>query len=354
MIYPRVAVNQVAEEFNQCLANPAYCTAEMDQCLENRYTCPIKEYALLYRTEVESSVGTLCNPQQWRSFARTASAVTRALLRDVLPAGLMGLALASLMARLYVHCLDPYQLGCLVHCQRLLLPLHQSAGVRSKTDIRQSFVDGCYRDSWCLCGDLYRQYRLHVGALWRHNGRSRAAPPDALAVVRANAWTEISGMLVGFGLATANYLIGQTGGFAEGTMSIFPGFMASHPIHVMCWISLVSGIVSLVITLLTPPVNERLLREFAQKTHPMASGRATMPVFLRSVVSRCRFSIGYLAPGRYTPACFGIGYLLRLEYTIGILLLLACIVSMVAMIYGMSRIDQQRNLSAPMMDIIES
>lgn len=86
---------------------------------------------------------------------------------------------------------------------------------------------------------------------------------------RANAWTEITGMLVGFSLATANYMIGRASGFCEGSMSIFPGFMASHPIHVMCWISLVFGTAPLVVTLLAPPVEERLLWEFAKRIHSM-------------------------------------------------------------------------------------
>ena len=353
VIYPRVAVNQVAEEFNQCLANPAYCTAEMDQCLENRYTCPIKEYALLYRTEVESSVDAVQSTTV-EEFREDRERGYPALLRDVLPAGLMGLALASLMAAFMSTVSTHINWGASYIANdfyyRFINP--------QASDQKLTFVSRLSTVAIAIVGVYVATFIDNIGSMWELYGGIMAGLglPHLMRWLwwRANAWTEISGMLVGFGLATANYLIGQTGGFAEGTMSIFPGFMASHPIHVMCWISLVSGIVSLVITLLTPPVNERLLREFAQKTHPMGFWKGHNAGF--SSERGFALSVFYwlLGTGSIYAGMFGIGYLLRLEYTIGILLLLACIVSMVAMIYGMSRIDQQRNLSAPMMDIIES
>ena len=48
-------------------------------------------------------------------------------------------------------------------------------------------------------------------------------------------------------------------------MSMLPAWMASHPVHVIGWISLASGIGSVIATLLTSPVDERILVEFARR-----------------------------------------------------------------------------------------
>ncbi|MGI9288415.1 MAG: sodium:solute symporter family protein [Pseudomonadales bacterium] len=344
IIYPRFEVNQVAEDFNQCLTNPAYCTAEMTDCMENRYTCPIKEYTLLYRTESKAAVdGTQATMAE--VFREDRERGYPAMLRDVLPAGLMGLALASLMAAFMSTVSTHINWGASYIANdfyyRFINP--------QASDKKLTVVSRLSTVAIAILGVYVATFIDNIGSMWELYGGMMAGLglPHLLRWLwwRANAWTEITGMLVGFGLATVNYLIGQNSSFADGSMSIFPGFMASHPIHVICWISLASGLASLVVTLLTPAVDEVLLKEFAKKTRPMGFWKGHNAGFASERNLGASICYWLLGTGSIYAGMFGIGYLLRLEYTIGCTLLVVCVVSMVLVVAGMGRIDSQRNLS---------
>ncbi len=149
-------------------------------------------------------------------------------------------------------------------------------------------------------------------------------------------------MLVGFSLALANFLFGRLAGFAEGQMSIFPGSMASHALHVICWISLASGVIAIAVTLLTKPVDEEQLRQFVEKVHPMGfwkghnKGYSSERSFARSVF------YWLLGTTAIYAAMFGTGYLLQLEYLPGTLLLVFGTVALWYMVEGMSKIDRHQ------------
>jgi len=118
--------------------------------------------------------------------------------------------------------------------------------------------------------------------------------------------------------------------------------MASHPIHVICWISLISGSAALVVTLLTKPVDDQQLQKFVQKVSPMGfwkdhnKGSVSERNFVSSVFYWLQGTAAIYA------AMFGVGYLLRLEYLLGAGLLITGIVLLVLMIRGMGEIDRQR------------
>lgn len=102
------------------------------------------------------------------------------------------------------------------------------------------------------------------------------------------------------------------------------------------------------------PCAKRLLKEFAQKTHPMGFWKGHNAGFASERNLGVSIFYWLLGTGSIYAGMFGIGYLLRLEYTIGCTLLVVCVVSMVGMVAGMERIDSQRNQATPAMNAVES
>ena len=158
---------------------------------------------------------------------------------------------------------------------------------------------------------------------------------------RANAWTEIAGMLTGFTLALVNYLAGQQGWFPPGQMSIFPIAMANHAIHVICWISLFAALASIVATLLTSPADPELLREFVRRTRPMGFWRDYAQAGFEPERNFAESLLYFILAGVSIYAgMFGVGYTLRLETWAGLGLIALSLVSLVIVVRGMGRIDR--------------
>ncbi len=344
VIYPRGDVNQLAEDFTECLHNPVVCTVEMNQCLENRYSCPIKEFTLLVRTEVvlDAAVGTVPAGQRVEVFREDRERGYPALLKDVLPAGLMGLALASLMAAFMSTVSTHINWGASYVVNDFYCRFVNPKASEKKIALlsRLSTV------GIALLGVYVATFIDNIGSMWELYGGMMAGLglPHLMRWLwwRANAWTEISGMLVGFSLAFLNYIIGRTSGFADGQMSIFPASMAAHPIHVICWISLVSGAASLLVTWLTAPVPDEQLKEFVKKVHPMGFWKGHNSGFDSERGLGLSVFYWLLGTGSIYAGMFGVGYLLRLEYLTGCILLVVCAITLVMMVMGMARVDQQR------------
>jgi hypothetical protein len=190
----------------------------------------------------------------------------------------------------------------------------------------------------------------NIGAMWELWGGMLAGLglPHLLRWLwwRANVWTEITGMLVGFGLALLNYVVGQTIGYGPGRMSLLPAAMASHPIHVICWISFAAGTAALLVTWLTPPVKEVQLRRFVTRVQPMGFWRdlGSADVAGRSLLASC----GYWLLGTVAIylLMFGIGYLCRLQWGLGTAMVIGGVSGLVVMIRGMDALDRRRPATA--------
>lgn len=343
VLYPRADVNNLAEDFTECLHTPAACTVEMKQCMDNRYDCPIKGYSLLYLTEVDSDSGVdlAAGGDSVQVFREDRERGYPALVRDVLPAGLIGLALASLMAAFMSTISTHINWGASYVANdfyyRFINPQASDKSLTRVSRVATGVI--------ALLSIYISTFIDNIGAMWELWAGLMAGLglPHLLRWLwwRANAWTEISGMLVGFSLALVNFLFGRVSGFPEGQMSIFPGSMASHAIHVICWISLISGSVALLVTRLTKPVDEDQLRKFAEKVNPMGFWKGHNKGFI-SERSLAR-SVFYWLLGTIAiyAAMFGTGYMLRLEYRAGVGLLVFGVVSLVFMVRGMNQVDRQ-------------
>lgn len=122
---------------------------------------------------------------------------------------------------------------------------------------------------------------------------------------RANAWTEISGMATGLLLAVIAY----GAGWAEGVPAEYVIFCVAGT----------SSVVAVLVTLLTPPVPSEHLHRFAQLVRPVGAWRHFSPASLRELHLR----LGAWGAGVvFVFGClFGVGKLLLLDFSSGGVLL---------------------------------
>ncbi|KAA1188454.1 Na+:solute symporter [Pseudohalioglobus sediminis] len=352
VIFPRPDVDLAARQFTECLHQEQACTLEMRECLENRYACSVPEYALLYRDEGQLSRDGLSAAAVAAEDEATVVVFREdrersypAMIRELLPAGLMGLMLASLMAAFMSTVSTHINWGASYLANdfyyRFINPRASEQHLTTVSRLATLVI--------ALMAIVVASTVDNIGSMWELYGGMMAGLglPHLMRWLwwRANAWTEISGMLTGFVLALANYIAGQNALLPDGQISIFPAFMASHAVHVICWISLVSALASVVATLVTAPVEAAQLRRFVARTRPMGFWREYAEGYAPE--RSFRESLWYFALGGSSiyAGMFGVGYLLRLQYAQGIGLLLLCSVALAWMVRGMGRID--RGVAAP-------
>ncbi|WP_162846123.1 sodium:solute symporter family protein [Seongchinamella sediminis] len=350
VIFPRADVDLAAREFTECLHHEQACTLQMRQCLDNRYRCEIPEYALLYRDQgslEEDGLAALPTAsgddsyQQVPVFREDRERGYPAMIRELLPAGLMGLMLASLMAAFMSTVSTHINWGASYLANdfyaRFINPRASEVQLTRVSRLATLLI--------ALMAVVVASTIDNIGSMWELYGGMMAGLglPHLMRWLwwRANAWTEIAGMLTGFALALANYVAGQQGWHPPGQMSIFPLAMADHAIHVICWISLFAALASVVATLLTAPADPELLREFVRRTRPMGfwgdysqGGFEPERNFAESLLYFALAGISIYA------GMFGIGYALRLETGMGLGLIALSLLSLVVVVRGMGRIDR--------------
>jgi len=344
VIYPRADVNLTATQFTNCLHNKSSCTQQVSDCIQNRYSCPIKEYALLQKTtgNWQAPNGELIeNVDVYREDRERGYP---ALIKDTLPSGLMGLALVALMGAFMSTVSTHINWGASYITNDFYLRFIN----KTASDKKLTLVSRLSTVGITVMAIVVASFIENVGSMWElyFGMMAGLGLPHLMRWFwwRANAWTELSGMLAGFIIALSNYVFVQNGWINDEKMSIFPQSMANHSIHVICWISLISAVISLAVTLLTPAVDDESLKRFAQKVRPMGFWRdynkESMPErgFVESLLY---FLLGCIAI--YT-GMFGIGYLLRLEYFIGWSLLGVFALSLTIMVRGMNRLERKRAL----------
>lgn len=331
VIYPRAEVTQFAQEFTACAQDASYCSAKMSVCLENRYACEISEYTLLY-SEQDTNGNTVFLEDRERGYP--------ALIRDVMPVGLLGLALASLMAAFMSTVSTHINWGA----SYIANDFYKRFFDPNASNRRMTWVSRISTVGIALLSAWVATFIDNIGSMWELYGGMMAGLglPHLMRWFwwRANAWTEIVGMVIGLSLATANFVVGQTTGYAEGQMSMLPAAMASHPVHVIAWISVASGVGSVVTTFLTRPVSEEILREFVHRVRPMGfwnghnDGYSSERGLLASLIYWCTGTVSIYA------GMFGIGYLLKLNYGVGGALLLLCVVCLIFTVNGINSVDR--------------
>ncbi len=342
VVYPRHEVNELAQEFTQCLNDSGSCRVEVQACLDNRYRCDIQGFSLLVRVdELAPALGD-SSPSAMTYFIEDRERGYPALMKQILPVGLLGLALASLMAAFMSTVSTQINWSASYVVNDIYLRYLD----RGASDQRIVFVSRLATVFIALFGVYVAAHIKSIGAMWELYAGLMAGLglPHLLRWFwwRATAWTEIAGMLTGLVLALANYFVGQHWGFSESQMSIFPAAMATHPIHVISWTSVIACCVSIAATLMSRPVEDEQLAEFVRRVRPMGFWRGLNDGYTADrnlVESLLYWLLGIV--GIYS-ALFGVGFLLRLELAVGAGLLVIAVASLSAMVVGLNRFDRHR------------
>ncbi len=347
VIFPRNSVDDAARAFTMCQNDSSQCTEQMTVCIENRYQCEIEEFGMLYISEGPLEVfGANPLPPEAREgktfkdvpvFKEDRERGYPALIKKVLPVGLIGLAIAALMAAFMSTVSTHINWGASYIANDFYYRF-----VNPKASEKQlTFVSRLSTVGIAVIAIFIGKFITNIGDAWEFYGAMMAGLgfPHLLRWLwwRANAWTELSGMIVGVGLAILNFFLKE-----DGAVSILPVSMAPHAINWICWVSLISGSVAMVVTLLTAKVPDELLLKFVQKVRPMGFWKGLNVGY--SAERSLAESFLYFATGSISiyAGMFGLGYLLRLEYLVGSILMVIFVGLLWYTIVGMGKIDQKR------------
>mgnify|MGYP001132197600 CR=1 FL=1 len=113
-------------------------------------------------------------------------------------------------------------------------------------------------------GLVVASYTTSIEAAWKFllSMAAGLGLPQILRWVwwRANAWTEISGMVASLILS----------------LVIYPAYPDAAAEHILFFVGVGSALISVVVTLVTPPVNQEHLRKFVVRVNPVGAWPATL------------------------------------------------------------------------------
>lgn len=260
-----------------------------------------------------------------------------ALIKKVLPIGLIGLAIAALMAAFMSTVSTHINWGA----SYIANDFYYRFVNPDASEKQLTFVSRLSTAGIALVAIYTGKFITNIGAAWEFYGAMMAGLgiPHLLRWLwwRANAWTELTGMIVGVVLAIINFFYKQ-----DGAVSVLPEALASHPIVWICWVSLISGVIAIIVTMFTAEVPEPLIQKFVAKVRPMGFWKGLNKGYdsERSLnISLLFFVTG--SAGIYA-GMFGLGYLLRLEYVTGIILMVLFVGLLWFTVKGMDKVDQER------------
>lgn len=227
------------------------------------------------------------------------------LMKLILPSGLLGLVLASLIAA-FMSTVDTHINWGASYLVNDLYKRFVHPEASEKELVRASRL--CVILLGVIAIFVAAQIAT-VGDMWKFNFAmlSGLGVPHILRWLwwRANAWTEISGMVTGLVLSVPAYAFGFADRFADE--------------YVIAFIAITSSLVAVVVTLLTPPVSDEHLAMFYDRVKPVGAwarfGNTPTFDFKRRLIA---WGLGTVS---LFSALFGLGWLLRLEPMWGVLLL---------------------------------
>lgn len=376
VLYPRPEMDKIARGATECLNNSVVCeqisqahfpanpTVEgkptYQYCLDNPLTCPIKGFSLLEKQkgtlEADGLTSLIKDPAALAEAKKTAKEVEvykedreisyPLMIRDYLPVGFMGLAFATLIGAFMSTVSTQINWGASYITNDLYVRLLNPGASQSTmklvgrlSTVLLTVIAVVVAATIKTIGDYWILWMGMMAGL---------GVPHLLRWLwwRANAWTEISGLITGFAMSLVQFIWAKNGHEADG--SFFVRLVTDNPdfTHQFAWqitaIGTISAVVSLVVTMITAPAPEKELREFAKTVTPMGFWKDMVPY--NAAERRLGETIVYWLLGTvsiYT-GMFGIGHFLKANLGLGIGLSLVSAITLVIMLWGMGRIDRVR------------
>lgn len=340
ILYPRAEFDNLAREMTMCLNVSEMCTPVQQLCLDGGDDCTISGIEILYKTEgtlaefgVPSDLATtsLDVNETVSVFKEDREATYPQLIKDLLPTGLLGLMFVSLMAAFmstistHVNWGASYLTNDIYH--RFI---HKDAGQK-----RLIVVSRLSSVLILVLAIITSSQINSIGAMWELSLvlLGGMGIPHLLRWLwwRANAWTEISGILSAFSLGFINLIL------FEGDM--FQSLGATHPFHVISYVSLISGIISVTVTFLTKPVERSILIKFIDKVHPIGFWGQVKPGYKTDGQLSSTIITWVIGSASVYLGLFGTGYVVRAQYGFGLLLLSLCAFSFLFVYYRLSKVE---------------
>jgi SSS family solute:Na+ symporter len=375
VLYPRPEMDKVARAATECLNNKAVCMQVSELhfpgkaihasglpvyqfCVENPRECPIKGFALMEKRQGHLALDGMLNlekdPAKREEIKKNTETVTvlkedreisyPLMIRDIMPLGLMGLAFATLIGAFMSTVSTHINWGASYitndFYKRLLAP--------SASDKQLKLVGRLSTIALTFVALIVASMIENIGVMWVlwMGMMAGLGVPHLLRWLwwRANAWTELSGLIAGFALTMIQmFWPHEGGGGTSFFLNILPTdwhWLANEdPKHITI-IGLMAAAISIVTTLLTKPVAESDLREFAKTVHPMGFWKeygSTSKSERRLGETVIYWILGTISI--YT-GMFGIGFVLRNDWTEGLISIAVSALTLIAMLKGMSRIDK--------------
>jgi len=328
ILYPRAEYDQLAREMTMCMHVPESCSETQRLCLDGGKDCSIAGFDILYKTggtlandglPSQLTVSNLDITQTVIVFKEDREATYPQLIKDLLPTGLLGLMFVSLMAAFMSTISTHVNWGASYLTndvyQRFLNP---NAGQK-----RLVFISRMSSVFIMVLALAVSSQIDSIGKMWElaFTLLGGLGIPHLLRWLwwRANAWTEISGMLIAFVLAFVNLFL------FDG--DLFQHLGATHPYHVISYVGLISGIVCITATFMTKPVDQQQLIKFIEKVHPMGFWSKVKPDYQPEGKLSTSIVTWAIGSASVYLGLFGTGYIVRTEYGYGLLLITLSIIS---------------------------
>ncbi len=299
VLYPRQEYDRLVVEMNECV-DTGVCTELQTWCVDHYAQCPLRGFTML-------------STKDGRYFEDREMAIPT-MMRDLLPPGALGFALVAMLAAFMSSAASHVNWGASYvavdlycrWCQRK----RRVHAVEQKLVARLACVLVVFL-ALIVAGNVGE-----IGLIWEFWGGMMAGMgiPHLLRWFwwRANAWTELAGLLTALGLSVANHLC-----VVNGLGGIFPEELCSHSIHAIAMISLISGVVSVAVTFATPATDRATLEKFVARVRPMGFWNAIPsagPTKRRLAESLFLWAMG---TGSVYAGLFGVGFAVRAEWELG-------------------------------------
>ena len=262
------------------------------------------------------------------------------MIRDVMPMGLMGLCFASLMAAFMSTVSTMINWGASYATNDFYYRLINPKATQKQLTLVSKITTVIIAVVAVYLGSKIE----NIGDMWFlwAGLMSGLGMPHILRWLwwRANAWTEITGLVVGILWTVGDKYFQITGKILHGIGLGGGSLNVDHVYYSICMTAFVSGVVAIIVTYLTKPVSEEQLQIFVNKVEPMGWWKGLDAKIPRKRSVSFAILLWMVGSAAIYIIMFGMGYVVRTEYALGCGMIAAGSVLTWLLIKGLERADK--------------